>query len=136
MAAETKKDKKPMLGEILVQYNLITPNMLKNALRHQSQVGGQIGSILIDMGYLTTDALLEFLGKQFGIPTANLFKLNIPKSVLKALPFEKIKEYKVIPLEVDDKFTIAMVNPQDCVAIKDIEFILGKRINPVVVTAQ
>ena len=74
--------------------------------------------------------------KQLGVPSANLFKLDIPQNVLKALPFAKIKEYKVIPLEVDEKFTLAMVNPQDYVAIKDIEFILGKRVNPVVVTSQ
>lgn len=136
MSADNKKDKKPMLGEILVQYGVITPNMLKNALRHQSQVGGQIGSILIEMEYLTTDNLLEFLSKQLGVPSANLFKLNISKQILKALPFEKIKEYKVIPLAVDDKFTLAMVNPQDYVAIEDIEFILGKRVSTVVVTSQ
>lgn len=136
MSVEKKKEKKPMLGEILVQYEVITPNMLKNALRHQSQVGGQIGSILIEMEYITTDNLLEFLSKQLGVPSANLFKLNISQRILKTLPLEKIKEYKVIPLAIDDKFTLAMVNPQDYVAIKDIEFILGKRVSTVVVTSQ
>lgn len=130
---EAKKDRKPKLGEILVQYGIITSNMLKNALKRQAQVGGQIGSILIEMGYLTTDILLEFLSKQFGVPPANLFKLDISPDVIKSLPLEKIKEYKVLPIEIDEKFTLAMVNPTDFVAIKDLEFIAGKRINPVVV---
>lgn len=135
MSQAIKDTKKPRLGEILVQYSVITPNMLKNAMRRQSQVGRQIGSILIEMGYITTDTLLEFLSKQFGVPSVNLFKVDIPSQVLNALPFEKIKEYKVLPLEIDDKFTLAMINPKDFIAIKDIEFILGKRVHPVVVTS-
>jgi twitching motility protein PilT len=135
MDQEIKKTSKPKLGELLVQYGIITSNMLKNALKRQSQVGGQIGSTLIEMGYLTTDALLEFLSKQLGVPSVNLFKLNIAPETLKALPLEKIKEFKVLPLEIDDKFTLAMVNPTDYIAIKDIEFTLGKRVNPVVVTS-
>ena len=135
MNQEIKKTGKPKLGELLVQYGIITSNMLKNALKRQSQAGGQIGSTLIEMGYLTTDALLEFLSKQLGVPSVNLFKLNITPETLKALSLEKIKEFKVLPLEIDDKFTLAMVNPTDYIAIKDIEFTLGRRVNPVVVTS-
>jgi len=61
---------------LLVEYGIITSNMLKNALKRQSQTSGQIGSILIEMGYLTTDALLEFLSKQLRVPSVNLFKLD------------------------------------------------------------
>ncbi len=135
MSKEIKKIQKPKLGELLVAYEIITPAMLENALQRQSQVGGQIGSTLIEMGYLTTDALLEFLGKQLGVPSVNLFKLDIPPETLQALPLEKIKEFKAIPLEIDDKLLLAMVNPKDYLAIQDIEFKLGKRLSPVVVTA-
>lgn len=131
MAQETKKDRK--LGEVLVEYGIITQDMLKNALKRQSQVGGQFGSVLIEMGYITTDVLLKFLSKQFGVPAVNLFKLDIPPDVLKVLPLEKIKKYKVLPIETDKNFNLAMVNPKDYVAIKEIEFILGKQVYPVVV---
>lgn len=124
-----------MLGEILVQYQIITPQMLKNALRRQVQFGGKIGSILIEMGYVSTDTLLNFLSKQFGVPAANLVKLDVPPNVLRALPIEKIKAYKAIPLKLDDQYTIAMVNPKDVMAINDIQFILGKGVKPVVVAS-
>lgn len=132
---QEKKVKKPMLGEILVQHGIITTNMLKNALRRQSQVGGQIGSVLIEMGYVSTDTLLDFLSKQLGVPAANLFKLDIAPEVLKMLPIDKIKEYKVLPLQAGEKYTLAMVDPTDFVAIRDLEFILGKRVHPMVVPA-
>ena len=135
MSQETGKIKKLKLGELLVEYGLITPNMLKNALKRQSQSGGQIGSILIEMGYISTDDLLEFLSKQLGVPSVDLVKLDITPDILRSLPLEKIREYNVLPLEINKKYTLAMVDPTDYVAIRDIEFILGKRVSPVVVTS-
>ncbi len=135
MTQQQKKERTPMLGEILVQYQIITVQQLKNALRRQAQFGGKIGSILIEMGYIKTDTLLEFLSKQFGVPAANLVKLDVPPDMLRALPLDKIKAYKAIPLKVDDQYTIAMVNPNDVMAISDIQFILGKGVKPVVVPA-
>jgi hypothetical protein len=135
MTQETKKPSMPKLGEILVQYGIITPSMLRNALKRQSQIGGQIGSILIEMGYINTDTLLDFLSKQFGIPSANLFKIDVPQRILKILPIEKIREYKVIPLAIGEQLTLAMINPKDYIAIRDIEFLIGRQVNPIVVPA-
>jgi len=133
MATDTRSQKKPMLGEVLVEYGIITQNMLKNALKRQSQVGGQIGSILIEMGYVTTEVLLDFLSRQFGVPSVNLFNVNVSSEVIGSMPIDKIKEYRVLPLEIDNKVTLAMVNPKDYAAIHDIEFIVGKRVSPVVI---
>lgn len=133
MAVESGPIKKPMLGEILVKYEIITQDMLTNALRKQSQSGGKVGSILVEMGYITADTLLDFLSIHYGVPAVNLFKIDVPEHVLKSLPVEKIREYQVLPLEIDKKLTLAMVNPEDFAAIQDIEFIMGKRVSPVVV---
>jgi twitching motility protein PilT len=135
MAKTKDEGVKLRLGEILVKNKILTPKKLENALKRQNQVGGQIGSILIEMGYITTDTLLNFLSKQFGVPAANLLKLDIDPQIIKILPFDKIQEYKVIPLKVDDKVTLAMINPRDFIRIKDIEFMLGRRVSPVVVPA-
>ena len=132
MAQEAKKDIKPKLGETLVEHGIITSNMLKNALKRQTQVGGHLGSLLIEMGYLTTDDLLDFLSKQFGVPAVNLFNVKISKDALQTLPLEKMKEYRALPIEMDEKTILAMINPKDYSAIGDIELILGKRVNPAV----
>ncbi|MBI3377444.1 MAG: PilT/PilU family type 4a pilus ATPase [Nitrospirae bacterium] len=133
MAQETKK--KPMLGEVLIEHGIITASMLKNALKKQSQVGGKIGSILVEMGYISIDTLLEFLSQHFDIPATNLIKIDIPADVLRALPLDKIKAYKVLPLKVDDQYTLAMVNPNDFMALSEIQFILGRGVKPVVVAS-
>lgn len=126
--------KKQRLGELLVEQGLINSNQLKDALRRQAQVGGQLGSILVEMGYITNDNLLNFLSKQMGIPSANLYKIEISPEVLKIMPLEKIKSMKVMPISYDEtSITLAMVNPRDMISIRDIEFSLGKKVIPVVV---
>ncbi len=53
--------KKQRIGELLVEHGLINSNQLKEALKRQSQVGGHIGSVLVEMGFITLDTLLNFL---------------------------------------------------------------------------
>lgn len=128
--------KKQRLGELLIEQGLISTIQLKDALRRQSQVGGQIGSILVEMGFITIDDLLNFLNKQLGVPSVNLFKVDITPELLKLMPLEKIRTMKVIPLSIDENsVTLAMVNPHDMISIRDIEFSIGKTVNPVVVPA-
>ncbi|NOY39208.1 MAG: PilT/PilU family type 4a pilus ATPase [Nitrospirae bacterium] len=129
-------EQRQRLGELLVEHGLINTNQLKEALKRQAQVGGQIGSILIELGFITTDDLLDFLSRQLGVPSANLFKLDVPPQILRFLPLEKIKSLRVVPLAVDDNsVTLAMVNPSDMVTLSEIEFSLGKKVEPVVVPA-
>ncbi len=134
MPAPNKK--KQRLGELLIEQDLITSHQLKEALKRQSQVGGQIGSVLVEMGVITTDILLNFLSKQLGIPSVNLFNIDISPDILKLMPIEKIKSLKVLPISIDENsITLAMVNPRDMLSISDIEFSLGRKVHPVVVPA-
>ena len=128
--------KKKRLGELFIDQGLINTNQLKDALKRQAQVGGQLGSILVEMGSITSDALLNLLSQQMGIPSVNLLNLDISPDVVKLMPIEKIRTMKVLPINIDENsITLAMVNPRDMIAIRDIEFSLGKKVNPVVVAS-
>ncbi len=59
------------LGDQLIQAGLITPDQLERALEEQSRTGGLIGANLIKLGFLTEQALLDFLGRQYGLSGAN-----------------------------------------------------------------
>ncbi len=132
--ANPKTRVRQRLGELLVEDGLITSNQLKEALRVQAQTGEQIGSILIELGFITTDQLLEYLSKQLGVPYVNLMKVDVDPQILKILDLERIKTLKVLPLGLDkNTVTLAMVNPNDMKALNEIEFLLGRKVNPVVV---
>ena len=131
-----KKDTSRRLrfGEKLIEKGLITAIQLEQALQRHIQVGGRIGSILMEMGFISTDNLLSFLEDQFKVPGINLFKTDIPKEVLNLIPWEKMDILKVIPVEIKNNVvTLAMENPNDFMTIEELEFFLGKKIRPVVV---
>ena len=130
----TKQNSKSRFGEILLEYGIITQDQLKKALQRQVQVGGHIGSILEEMGFLDGDSLLSFLSKQSNAASLDLIETKIEAKVLNLLPFEKVKTFKVLPVkEAGHKVTLAMVHPHDINAIQDVEFALGRKIEPVIV---
>jgi twitching motility protein PilT len=134
LVKESSPSNKNLLGEALIKDGLISREQLQKALSRRGQVDLPLGSILIEMGFLRADDLLAFLSKKFGVPSANLFEIDIEQSVLDLIPVEKIKHYKILPVSLNGNIlTMAMTSPQDFMVISDLEFIIGKKIKPVIV---
>ena len=53
-----------LLGEMLVEDNVITQEQLEEALTIQRKDGNLIGVILVKLGYLDEDTLVEYLKNQ------------------------------------------------------------------------
>ncbi|KAF1699359.1 type II secretion system protein [Pseudoxanthomonas jiangsuensis] len=60
----------PLLGELLLERGAIRPADLERALELQRGVGGRIGSLLIRIGALSEDQLIDALSVQLGLPVA------------------------------------------------------------------
>ncbi len=126
--------KKNLLGEALVNHDLINYDQLEKALVRRSQVDMPLGSILIEMGFITVDKMLSFMSKKFGVPPINLFKVDIKPEVLRLIPQEKMKKFRILPVALEgNTLSLAMVTPQDFMTISDLEFTMGKKIKPMVV---
>ena len=68
-----------------------------------------------------------------GVPGINLFDQNIKPELLNLLPLDKMKSMKILPVAVNNtKISLAMANPQDFMAVSEVEFVLGKKIHPMV----
>jgi len=129
-----KPNPKGLLGEELISSQLITREQLKQALIRRSQVDMPIGSLLIKMGFVSTDDMLAFLSKKFDVPSVNIFTKYIPQEVINLIPLEKIKKYKILPIsQQNNTLTLGMVSPQDFMTISDLEFTMGMKIKPVIV---
>lgn len=136
MQVPRTESKDMKLGEILVACQLITEEELTKALKVQTQTGEHLGSVLLALGYLKVEELQEPLGMKLGLPTVNLYNMDISPAVLSLLPFEKMKEYQALPIAANSKsIIVAMVRPNDLNAIKEIEFCIGRSVQPVVMAA-
>lgn len=57
-----------LLGQRLLRRELIRPSDLERALALQAQLGGRLGGLLVRVGALSEDQLLEALAEQLGLP--------------------------------------------------------------------
>jgi type IV pilus assembly protein PilB len=91
------------------------------------------------MGLALTTILaerVESASQQVGIEFINLAKMNFDERVLSLLPQTMMVQHKVIPVAfANNRLTLAMVNPNNIIALDDIRRVIkGVMIEPVVTT--
>lgn len=124
----------PRIGDLLIEAGIISPEQLETALKHQTHCDERIGSVMLRLGYLNIETLLEFLRKYFGTPSIDLYSIHIAQSVLNVLTFEQMKKLQALPIIPSTKgLFVGMTDPNNIKAINELEFILGKKIEPVVI---
>lgn len=122
---------KKRLGELLLDANLITQEVLDRALK--MQVGGtrRLGRILVNMGAISSDQLTDILSQQFQLPITDPEVAYTP-AVQGVLPRYLCKKFEVLPLgfEGETILNLAMTDPSDSEAISSVEKFTGKAVQP------
>jgi type IV pilus assembly protein PilB len=124
---------KDRLKEILIRDDLISQENLNLALERQSQEGGQLSKILVDMELINDDTLADVLSEGLGLPPINISRMTIHPAVIKMIPKDFASKYQIIPISVmGDNLTLAMADPLNIFAIDSVKSLTGYTINPVV----
>jgi len=120
------KPAKKLFGELLIERGIITKEQLWEALRLQSRTGGPLEEILIKLGMVSEEIINE-------ISDVQQTRLNnIDPSLLKTIPEQLVRRYKVIPLKKEGNcLTVAMPDPTNVLAIDDLRLLMGCDIEPV-----
>jgi len=84
------------LGELLLQEGLIEAEQLTRALEEQQHGGERVGTVLIKLGFISDDVLVEFLARQFHVPSVNPSRLTIPKEIIGLIPPEISQKYHAV----------------------------------------
>lgn len=121
-----------MLGKLIVQDGAISQAQLDEAIQNQVVFGGRLGTSLLELGYINSDQLGNYLAKMHRVPAINLEELNAcPKGALNALGGKMASKHQCIPISVDkSSLSLVMMNPTDLAAIDEISFATSKRIKP------
>ncbi|MFC4767990.1 GspE/PulE family protein [Effusibacillus consociatus] len=123
------------LGDLLIEFGLITDDQLEQALAEQKVTKQPLGEILTQRGLLAEEQLIEVIEFQLGIPHMNLDRFEIERPVIELVPEEFARSYNVLPVKRDkNRLTLAMVDPFDYFAIDDIQMTTGLQIHPVIAT--
>ncbi|MCK4666148.1 type IV-A pilus assembly ATPase PilB [Candidatus Dependentiae bacterium] len=120
---------------MLISAGLVTTEQVETALKEQGKSGDRLGSVLVRLGFVDEDKMINFLGKKFNVMTINLNYFEIDESVLDAIPAESAIKYQIIPIEkLGSTLTVAMVDPSNFAMIQDLKFITKCEIEPVITT--
>ncbi len=124
------------LGELCVAQGIITEEQCHKALEIQKRTGKRLGEILIAEQMISEEDLFRILGGQMGFAHVWLRKGLIDPMVVKILPKEKAKLYRVIPMfKVGDELTLAAADPQAVLVFDELSKLTGCRVHPVLCRA-
>ncbi len=116
------------LGRILTKLGKVTREQVQEALDLQQQQHRLIGEILIELGYVTQQDVNQALAAQSGIETLDLDQMTIPEEVLKMIPPETARAYRIVPLSFDkptNTLTIAIKDAGNYKAADDLRMLMG-----------
>jgi len=127
---------KKEIGDLLVDNGLITNDELKVVQQERMRTGEPISLILSRLGLANETHLKSALETQYGVSYVSLAKVQPASQALELLPEKVMRQHQVVPLYLDGKLlTVAMVNPNNLLALDDVKYRLkSMQIKPVVCT--
>ena len=125
------------IGEILVGAGVITVETRNRVLEYQEWNHVSFGTALLESGALPEPLFLRALAVQYSVPAASAADLeSIPPEVLALVKRRVADRSSVVPLrKVGRTLHLAMVRPNDQVAIRSVSLLTGLTVVPHVAIA-
>ncbi len=125
------------IGEILVQNGNIHAEQVDEGLELQKLRPKRIGEVLLDLGYIEEDHLLNALSSQFGIPFEPDIQKEIDAALTTRVPLSFIREYQMVPYRKNGSaFYVAVHDPVNLMPLDDLRLLLGGSVIPVICRQQ
>jgi type II secretory ATPase GspE/PulE/Tfp pilus assembly ATPase PilB-like protein len=120
---------KARLGRLLVESNLVTEEQLRMATDFQRSVGGNLGAIVVKLGFIEDHRLIQFIAKDQGLSVITLDDIVLPHNLVRRLPRKLIEKHQVLPIHYKDNIlTVATADPYDYEAIEEIQLAQDSKI--------
>ncbi len=117
---DTKHEK---LGDMLRKDGRITGRQIKEAEEIQKKKPEWIGAILMRLGYINEDALINFISRKLAVPIFDPKTEKISPDAVKLVEWDTAREYMLTPIATDGhNITLAMRDPT---SFKAIEIVAG-----------
>src|SRR2546427_5289921 len=122
-----------LLGEILVQEGLTTPDVIERALARAQTTGELVGEALVALGAVTAEDVLRALAQQHGLTYVAPEELPSALPVLKNLSPQYLRQNVVCPVSVEGGLlTVACADPLNPIILDDLRQSTGLNVKVVV----
>jgi hypothetical protein len=137
-SAQSPKRQKVQVEDLLLRQGSVTEEQLEEARKDQAALGGDLGRILVDRGFVSEELLLQAMADERGLQLVNLDATSIPPEVFQAVPVQICERFCVIPVEADlPGRTVRLATPDagNVVMLGEIEELTGLRAEPALASA-
>ena len=125
------------IGELLIDSGLVTEENVQQALNEQPQKHGMLlGELLIEHALIVEEDVYRALSQQMGISFYNNDKLlSAKEDVVRIIPEAFAKENRLLAVEsVNSTLRVAMSEPDDIIALDNVQKLTDMHVEPVLST--
>lgn len=124
------------LGDLLVAEGVLSQSQLDAALAEAKRSNRRLGDVLVDSGIVNDEAIARTLGQQLGLPFVDLTLDKVSSRHAKLLSEPQARRFRALPLdEKNGLLRLAMADPTDLRAHDEVQRLLQREVEPVVVSA-
>lgn len=128
------RKQKIRIGDLLVQHKIIAETQLTQALAEQKKSGRKLGRVLVDMGFVEEEQLLEFLARQLSTQLIDLKHFKFKPETVRLLPETHARRFRAIVLaQGREDILVGMADPTDIFAFDELSRILKKPVRAALV---
>jgi type IV pilus assembly protein PilB len=114
------------IAELLLKHGLITAEQLNKAKEEVKRTGIKLEKALEKLGFIIADDIVKTQADALGVPYIDLNGYIIDTALIKLVPEDLAKKYKVVPLfKIQDTLTVAMLDPHNIEALDQIRKVSG-----------
>ena len=124
-----------ILFNVLIEKKLVAKELLDPLIKEAEESNQSLSSILARNDIISKEKILDLLSEQLKIPSINLKKASIDKSIIGKVPIKFASYYKFLPMKIKDNvLTIAVSYPLDVKTQDEIRTYLGYGVEMVLST--
>ncbi|HAK59346.1 MAG TPA: pilus assembly protein PilB [Nitrospiraceae bacterium] len=118
------------LGDILVAKGYVTQPQIDSVLARTDGREKRLGEMLLDEGLISEEVIAKTLAEQRDLHYTDLGNFRINPQFFEKIPVDLMERYQFVPVEeTGETLVVAMTDPNNIVAIDEIEMILGKALD-------
>jgi bacteriophage N4 adsorption protein B len=126
------------LGDLLLDRRFLTVRQLDAALQRQKQDPRPLGAILLDMGLVQEEDLINVLGVQLSLSTREVDPYEVPLGLMTLVPREVAIEFGIFPVEINraGRLVVTINEVLSRAQLQELEERLGRPVDLCLTTRQ
>ncbi len=120
------------IATLLLQQGLLSRSQVDRAVAEQRTSGERLDRVLIRLGFVKREMVLQVIGDQFQMPVVDLSTMQIERDILATLPPKLVHKQSCVPIaRRDNVLTVATSDPFELSLLDELKLLTGCTIDVV-----